>query len=181
MDDFQDLIVRARRGQREQGELDHARELAAIRTQSHALTWTGSPEELIETIKRWFESGFLVAESIQDALQKAAIHFAKPDGTPVLKPVSIAPQTVARFRALDKDYRIVELDGRQYELTTYESAIMRTLHKAHVEKRGSVAINDILRALRVSSGKMSNWFRGKNKPLKEIILHTGRQHYRLDL
>jgi len=90
-------------------------------------------------------------------------------------------QRTIRFRPLDENYRIVELDGRQYDLTSYESTIIRTLHKAHVEKRGSVAIDDILRALRVSSGKMSNWFRGKNKPLKKIILHTGRQHYRLDL
>ncbi len=81
-------FILAKAGQREQERLEHERKLAAIRTQSHALTWTGTAEELTETIKRWYESGWLMAESLQDALQKASIHFAKPDGTPVLKPAS---------------------------------------------------------------------------------------------
>jgi hypothetical protein len=63
--------VLAKRGQE---QLDLERKLAAIRAQSHALTWTGTTEELTETITRWYESGWLTAESLQDALQKASIH-----------------------------------------------------------------------------------------------------------
>jgi hypothetical protein len=168
---------------RRQKELEHERELAAIRTQSHALIWTGTAEELTETIRRWYESGWLLAASLQDALQKAVVHFVDAAGKTIITPASVLPEqsTNPRFKSLDENYRIVELDGKQYDLTRYESTILRLLHKAHINKRGSVAIDDILSALRVSSGKMSNWFRGKNKPLRKIILHTGRQHYRLDL
>jgi hypothetical protein len=88
-DTFDDFIVLAKQGQREQQELDHARELATIRAQSHALTWTGTPEELIETITRWYESGWVLAESLQDALQKAAIHFVDTAGKPIIKPTGV--------------------------------------------------------------------------------------------
>ncbi len=185
-DTFDDFIVLAKQGQREQQELDHARELAAIRAQSHALTWTGTPEQLTETIRQWFESGSLRAESLQDALQKASIHFAKPDGTPVLKPVSIAPEAreSARFKPLDEHYQVIEFDGRQYELKPTQSTIIRVLHRAHLEKRGAVGIAAIQKALHVSSGKMSGWFRDEaNRQLygKLIVQTASRNHYRLDL
>jgi hypothetical protein len=168
-----------------QRQIEHERELAKIRTESHALVWTGTAEELTETIRRWYESGYLKAESLRDALQKAAIHFAKPDGTPVLKPASIAPEAPdsARFKPLDDSYQVIEFDGRQYELTPTQSTVIRVLHKAHLEKRSSVGIAEIQKALHVSSGKMSAWFRKKNKALYEtLIVQTAtRQHYRLDL
>jgi hypothetical protein len=85
-----------------------------------------------------------------------------------------------RFQPKNDDYQVVELDGQSYDLTPYESKILRLLHKAHLEKRGSVGIGEIKAALAINSGKMSDWFR-KKKPLKKIILHTGRQHYRLEL
>jgi lambda repressor-like predicted transcriptional regulator len=69
-------------------ELDHQRELASIRAQSHALIWTGTVEELTKTISRWYEAGWLTAESPQDALQKAAIHFVDTNGKPIIKPTS---------------------------------------------------------------------------------------------
>jgi hypothetical protein len=170
---------------RRAGELEHERELAKIRRESHALIWTGTAGELTDTIKQWYESGWLMAESLQDALQKASIHFAKPDGTPVLKPASIAPasQQSARFRALDESYQVIEFDGHQYELTPIQSTVIRVLHKAHLEKQGSVGIKEIQKALHINSGKMSGWFRKKNKALYEkLIVQTAtRQHYRLDL
>jgi lambda repressor-like predicted transcriptional regulator len=73
-----------------QRELEHERQLAAIRAQSHAFVWTGTAEELIATITKWYESGRIVAESLQDALQKAAIHFLRPDGTPAMVPTVLA-------------------------------------------------------------------------------------------
>jgi hypothetical protein len=95
-------FVLAKAGQREQEQLEHERKLAAIRAQSHALTWTGTAEELTETIKRWYESGWLTAESLQDALQKASIHFAKPDGRPILKPPSLEPSQIQPKKALSR-------------------------------------------------------------------------------
>jgi len=92
MDDpFKNFVIEpvlAKPGQREQDELEHERKLAAIRAQSHALIWTGPTEELTATITRWYESGWITAESLSAALQKASIHFVRPDGSPVLKPIA---------------------------------------------------------------------------------------------
>jgi hypothetical protein len=89
-------------------------------------------------------------------------------------------QSSERFKPLDENYQVVELDGRTYNLTPYESKILRLLHKAYLDKRGDVGIGEIQATLEIKSGKMSDWFR-KKKFLKKIILHTGRQHYRLNL
>jgi hypothetical protein len=92
-------------------------------------------------------------------------------------------QPITRFRPLDQTYQIIEFDRREYELTPTQSTIIRVLHRAHVEKRGSVGIKEIQKALGVNSGKISQWFRGKNKSLygKLIVQSAGRYHYRLDL
>lgn len=74
-----------RRSQERQQELEHERQLALIRLQSHALVWAGSVDELTAAITHWYESGWIVATSLQDALQKAAYHFLAPDGTAVVK------------------------------------------------------------------------------------------------
>jgi lambda repressor-like predicted transcriptional regulator len=71
---------------RRAAELEHECELVKIRRESHALIWTGTAEELTETIRRWYESGWLLAESSQDAFQKAAIHFVDTAGKPIIKP-----------------------------------------------------------------------------------------------
>jgi hypothetical protein len=88
--DIHDLVYSKAelRAMRRQEELEHERQLAAIRTQRHALIWTGTAEELTETIRRCYESGSLRAESLQDALQEAAVHFVGPDGKPIAKPIS---------------------------------------------------------------------------------------------
>jgi len=81
-----DLLKRIQRDSERQSELAHERQIALIRLQSHALIWTGTPEELVSTIGRWYESGSLVALNLQDAIQKAAYHFLRPDGTAVILP-----------------------------------------------------------------------------------------------
>jgi lambda repressor-like predicted transcriptional regulator len=83
-----EILLSLQRQQERRRELEHERQLAAIRTQSHALIWTGTADELTTTITKWFESGWIVAESLQDALQKASIHFLKPDRTPIIQPGS---------------------------------------------------------------------------------------------
>ena len=83
---------------RRAAELEHERELAKIRRESHALIWAGTAEELLETIRRWYESGWLIAESLQDALQKAAIHFVDTNGKPIIKPAGAgAVQTTVKI------------------------------------------------------------------------------------
>jgi lambda repressor-like predicted transcriptional regulator len=80
-----DIWKRLQRNIERQNELDHARRLAAIRAQSHALVWAGSQAELVALVSGWYQSGLIVAASVEDALDKAAIHFVKPDGTLVLR------------------------------------------------------------------------------------------------
>jgi lambda repressor-like predicted transcriptional regulator len=72
----------------------HERRLAEIRAQSHALVWVGEPSELIATITGWYKSGWLQAESLQDGLDRASLHFVRPDRTPVIKPVLPSPAPV---------------------------------------------------------------------------------------
>lgn len=82
------------RTQQRHAELDHERQLALIRMQTHALVWTGTADELTATITHWYESGWIVAINLQDALQKAGYHFLAPDGTAVVKhsPLIAPPQ-----------------------------------------------------------------------------------------
>src|ERR1700739_2519123 len=86
---------------RRAAELEHERELVKIRRESHALVWTGTAEELISTIRRWYESGFLRADTLQDALQKAAVHFVDANGKPIITPSSMTPasQNIAQLKA----------------------------------------------------------------------------------
>jgi hypothetical protein len=92
----------------------------------------------------------LSAESLEQALQKASIHFVKPDGTPILIPASVAPHSHApsRLKPMDENYQIIEFGGRQYELTSTQSTVIRVLHKAHIEKKGSAGIKEIQKAFR---------------------------------
>jgi hypothetical protein len=76
-----EALARRRRA----AEISHEHELARIRSESHALVWTGTTEELTATITRWYQAGWLRADSLDDALQKAAIHFHRPDGTPIIR------------------------------------------------------------------------------------------------
>jgi lambda repressor-like predicted transcriptional regulator len=85
-----DFIAEKLKAQERRKELDHERELALIRAQSHALVWLGSTEELRATIARWFELGWIVADSLQDAMQKASIYFRRPDGAAVIIPASVS-------------------------------------------------------------------------------------------
>jgi len=82
-----------RKGAERRAEIAHERELALIRTESHALVWTGTAGDLTATITKWFEAGWIVAESLQDALQKASLHFRKPDGTAAIVPVALPAAT----------------------------------------------------------------------------------------
>lgn len=81
------------RDQERRAEIWHERELAEIRTQSHALVWTGTTEELTQTIIRWYDSGWIVAGSLGEALRKTSIHFVRPDGLPAIQIPLPAPQS----------------------------------------------------------------------------------------
>jgi lambda repressor-like predicted transcriptional regulator len=77
----------------QESELRHARELASIRTQSHALKWSGTDEELTATITKWYEAGWIEADSLPDALRRASSHFVTPGGTPVITLLATMPQS----------------------------------------------------------------------------------------
>jgi hypothetical protein len=90
---------------------------------------------------------------------------------------------VTRFKILSDEYLTIEFNGRRYALTKNQAVIVRTLHAAYLAKQDDVAITDIFKALHINSGKMSQWFRGKNRPLfKKLVVQSGsRNHYRLDI
>ena len=86
------LFEMLRRNRERQDELDLERQKAEIRAQSHALIWEGTSAELIATITRWYKSGWIEAESVQDALERASIHFVDPQGNSVTHPPILAVQ-----------------------------------------------------------------------------------------
>lgn len=103
---------------------------------------------------------------------------------PVHSSASSAKES-SRFKLLDKHYQVIRFDNCEYELKPIQSTVIRVLHKAYVENRGSVGIKEIQAAIGVNSGKMSGWFRDKkNKYLYGtlIVQKAGsRNHYRIDL
>lgn len=90
-----DPIASLRRDQERKAELDHERDLAALRRQSNALVWCGTSDELTATITKWYESGWIVARSLTDALRQAGNHFVRPDGTAVIVPAPLGTVTSA--------------------------------------------------------------------------------------
>jgi hypothetical protein len=79
-----------------EAEVEHERLLAAIRAQPHTLTWKGTAEELRATITGLYVSGQIEAVSLEDALQRAALHFVIPAtlSTPASSgPLKSSPQT----------------------------------------------------------------------------------------
>jgi hypothetical protein len=133
-------------------ELEHERQLAAIRAQSHALVWTGTTEELIATITKWYQSGMMVAESLQDALQKASTHFVRPDGTLVIAPVvraSLALEAISPSEA--KATIEAEIRRREGLLAAYKSAMGNPSNKRIYEAGNSG----------VHKPEFYNWIKGK--------------------
>jgi lambda repressor-like predicted transcriptional regulator len=92
-------MERLARNSERRSEIDHERELAAIRAESRALIWTGTQEEFVEAILKWYEAGCIQALDSTDALIKAAAHFVRPDGTAIVRPKSasslVAPAELA--------------------------------------------------------------------------------------
>jgi hypothetical protein len=162
----------------------HERRLAEIRAESHALVWTGTAEELTGTIKRWFESGWIVAESLQDALQLASIHFRRPDGMPIVRP--FAPSTEHDHSAIfsaSPTYQKIVFRGNEYDLTAYHYAsdIVRVLHESLRGGGLGLTVSQIReRAKLPHNGSMYDWFRGTGL-WKNLIVTVGRNLYRLDI
>jgi hypothetical protein len=149
---------------RRAAELQHERELAKIRRESHALIWAGMAEELLETIRRWYEAGWLMAESPQDALQKAAIHFVKPDGTMVIKPSApTATQDTSAIFSSSPSYQKLTFRGNEYDLTGHSHApgILKVLHESLKKGEPGLTTKQIRERARLPhNGKMYDWFRG---------------------
>lgn len=85
-------------------DLEHEQAKAAIHAQACALVWAGTPEEPADAIRHWYESGWLIAESLENALRKAAMHFVRSDGKAVItltpdKPEASTSTTVESSRS----------------------------------------------------------------------------------
>ena len=161
----------------------HEYNLARIRAQSHALVWTGSAEELTETIRRWYESGWLLAASLQDALQKAAIHFVDADGKLVIKP---SAPTVSRNASVifsaSPTYQTLTFRGKEYDLTghKYAADILKVLHQSAMKGEPGLTIGQIRKQADLPhNGTMYDWFRGTG--LWKTLIVKSRDLYCLDI
>jgi lambda repressor-like predicted transcriptional regulator len=141
------------RDQERRSELDHERRKAEIRAESYALIWKGSPEELTATITRWFESGYIDAYDLDDALHKASIHFVRHDGSPALL-----------FRASDPKLT-PEIQGE----TNSRRAFVLPL----LEKRGW-SILDWANEAGISHGTTQDYLAGKTKPYSSTRLKLAK-------
>jgi hypothetical protein len=177
------LFVSAKKTEHEL-EVKHERELARIRAESHALVWTGTAEELTATITRWYESGWLIAASPQDALQKAAIHFVKPDGTLVIKPSApTAEQDTSAIFSPSATYQKLIFRGKEHDLTGHSHApgILKVLHESLKRGEPGLTTKQIReRAKLPHNGKMYDWFRGTGL-WKNLVVSSGPDMYRLDI
>jgi hypothetical protein len=179
-----DLMGQISRDLERQAELSHERQLAAIRKESHALVWTGTPKELTTTIARWYESGWIFADSLQDALRKAGIHFVRPDGMPVIKPSVSAkePETIEAFSP-SPTYQKLIFRGKEYDLThhIYAPVILKVLHESLNKGESGMTTNQIRKSAKLSNnGKMYDWFRGTGL-WKHLVIVIGKDMYRLDI
>jgi len=117
-----------------ESELEHERRLAQVRAQSHALVWKGTPSELIATITRWFKLGWIEAESLQDALDRASIHFVGPDGKAITKPaVSVPiPENAQVSETTNPRQRLVIplLDNKGWSILTWANEAGVAYHTA---------------------------------------------------
>jgi hypothetical protein len=165
-------------------EIEHARELARIRTESHALVWVGTAEELIATLTRWYECGWIIAENLQDALQKAAIHFANPDGMPITRPATApADQGYENVFSPSPTYQKLMFRGKEYDLTSYKYApdIIKVLHQSLKSGEPGLTTKQIRERARLPhNGKMYDWFRG-TRLWKNLVVIAGPDMYRLDI
>jgi hypothetical protein len=162
-------------------ELHHEQRLAAIRTESHALVWTGEDEELTATVTKWYESGWLPATSLQDALLKATIHFSKPNGMPVIRLES--PAELAEDFSPSPNYQKLTFRGKEYDLTPYSHAprILKVLHESFHHGEVGMTTSQIRKKAKLpNNGKMYDWFRGTGL-WKHLVILVGKDLYRLDL
>lgn len=172
------------RDQERSEELEHERKLAAIRTESHALVWTGTADELTATITKWYESSRIIAPSLLEALQSVSIHFIKPDGTPVLRPLSPAatPDDTAIFSP-SPTYQQIIFRGKEFDLTQYRHAprILKVLHESINHGDTGMTTKQIREKAKLPhNGKMYDWFRGTGL-WKHLVISIGKDLYRLDI
>jgi hypothetical protein len=173
-----------RRNRERQDELDLERQKAEIRAQSYALVWTGTAEELTGNIKRWFESGCIVAESLEDALQIASIHFRRPDGMPVIGPlVSMNKQEYSTVFSPSPTYQKIIFRGKEYDLSghTHAPHILKVLHESlNSGELGMTTLQIRAKAKLPHNGKMYDWFKSTGL-WKNLVVRVGKDQYRLDI
>jgi len=135
-----DIMAHLLRDQERRSELDHERRKAEIRAESYALIWKGSTEELTATITRWFESGYIDAYDLEDALHKASIHFVRHDGSPALLFPTPAPQLIPEVQSETNPRRafiLPLLEKRGWSILDWanEAQVAHTTAQDYLENR----------------------------------------------
>lgn len=164
-------------------EVEHERQLAMIRAESHALVWYGTTEELVTTITRWYENGWIIADGVQSALEKASVHFRKPDGAPVIK-TFIPPRVHTGTFSASASYQKVTFGGKEYNLAQHRHApaVLKALHESLTKGESGLTTTQIRERAKLprNGGKMYDWFRGTGL-WKTLVVSVGRDRYRLDV
>lgn len=182
MDDLQNhlkktmerMSQRLARDAERQRELEHERRLATIRAQSHALVWTGTAEELTAAITKWYESGSIIAESLDDALQKASIHFLSPDGTLVILPSVKASATPESPPMTAEGRKTGSERSKRQDLSRYLDTAALTDKQyqcASLRWEYGLSVSEIARKLRISRATVGQHIESAQRKMRSAGLY----------
>ncbi|HEY6352293.1 MAG TPA: hypothetical protein VI636_23085 [Candidatus Angelobacter sp.] len=137
---------------------------------------------MIDSIKGFYEKGWIQADDLADALREASLHFIKPDGTPITSSPAIQQASKAIFSA-SPTYRKVTFRSKEYDLTPYRYApkIVKALHESIQRGEQGMTVRQIReKAKLTNNGTMCDWFRGTGL-WKTLVVVIGRDLYSLDI
>jgi hypothetical protein len=123
-----------------------------------------------------------VAESVQDALQKASIHFVKPDGTSAIKFAAPSLNEGDVFSP-SPTYQKLTFRGVEYDLTQFRYAprIVKALHESIKKGEHGLTTKQIRKSAGLpNNGRMYDWFR-RTGLWKNLVIAVGPDLYRLDI
>jgi lambda repressor-like predicted transcriptional regulator len=132
-------LLKARR----EAELEHARKLAAIRAEPHGPVWTGTAEQLIAAVTHWYESGWIVAKNLEDALRRVGAMLVREDGSPVLTQSSVTASsqvpTAPKTSLTRREFILPLLEQRGWSILDWanEAGVSHTTVHDYLENRRS--------------------------------------------
>lgn len=171
---YESIIKQFRRRSEQQEEIAHEERVAEIRARSRALVWTGPETELIETIRKSYEAGWLHAADLQDALRQASLHFVRADGTAVIQPQDLQHFALAPQQEIKQPPSTAqEIERRKALLAEYKAATgVTSNHKIYGAKNSQLHkpqfyewINGELSAESVTAQNFERFLREKKQPI----------------